>query len=93
MAGVKSQLRKLGIDSFPEVTAAIAVHASVPSVQSVFEAIQVLERFIVLLYDRICPVAGVNEARKRLFTQKGSPLNVSLQLLLHCPSIQNVLPG
>ena len=57
--------------SFPEVTAAFAVLASVPSVQSVFEAMQVLERFVVLLYDRTCPVAGVNEARKRLFTQKG----------------------
>ena len=36
----------------------------------------ILERFIVLLYDRTCPKMKVSEARKMLFTQKGRSLEL-----------------
>jgi hypothetical protein len=36
----------------------------------------ILERFIVLLYDRTCPKMKFNEARKMLFAQKGRSLEL-----------------
>ena len=36
----------------------------------------ILERFIVLLYDRTSPKMKVNEARRMLFTQKGRSLEL-----------------
>ena len=56
--------------SYHEVTSAFHLLSDRP--ESVTdECMDILERFIVLLYDRTCPKMKVNEARKILFTQKG----------------------
>ena len=46
--------------------------------------LQILERYVVLMYDRTCPVATVNECRKYLFTQLG-------RMIENCPPTQNAL--
>ena len=47
--------------------------ASTPN--SVDEHLEVLERFVVLLYDRTSSEEKVNEAGKKLFSQKGKPMD------------------
>ena len=46
--------------------------------------LQILERYVVLMYDRTCPVATVNECRKYLFTQLG-------RMIENCPPTQDAL--
>ena len=54
-----------------EATSAFTDLCRMPSMQDVLNAMPVLERFVVLLYDRKSPCQGVNDARKVLFAQKG----------------------
>ena len=42
--------------------------------QDVQDALSVLERFVVLMYDRASQCQNVNDARKVLFAQKGRTL-------------------
>ena len=42
--------------------------------QDVLDAMPVLERFVVLMYDRTSQCQRVNDARKVLFSQKGRTL-------------------
>ena len=42
-----------------------------PDLSAIYEWIQQLERFVVLLYDRTSTEEGVNRARKQLFSKKG----------------------
>ena len=52
--------------------------------QNVLDALPVLERFVVLMYDRTSQCQRVSDARKVLFAQKGRTLeNISL-LLMRC---------
>ena len=47
--------------------------ASTPS--SVYDQLDVIECFVVLLYDRVSGEEKVNEARKQLFAQKDRPMD------------------
>ena len=58
---------------FGDVTPAFCTLASTPS--SVDDQLKILERFVVLLYDRTSTEEKVNEARKQLFSQKGRPMD------------------
>ena len=55
---------------FPEVTAAFAELLLMDSSIS-DSTMAVLERFVVVLYDRTSGLYSINESRKHLFTQKG----------------------
>ena len=55
--------------AFPEVTDAFTMLSSEPD--SVAASMPLLERFVVLLYDRSSSKTAVNAARKQLFTKKG----------------------
>jgi hypothetical protein len=59
--------------AFPIVTSAFCILASNPS--NVEDQLHLLERFVVLLYDRTSNEEKVNEARKKLFSQKGRPMD------------------
>lgn len=59
--------------TYQEVTPAFVTLGSTPS--SVDAQMEVLERFVVLLYDRTSSVEKVNEARKQLFSQKGRQMD------------------
>ncbi|KAG7160441.1 hypothetical protein Hamer_G001691 [Homarus americanus] len=52
--------------AFYEATSTFCALASTPS--SVEDNVGVLDRFVVLLYDRACGAVGVNEARNQLFS-------------------------
>ena len=59
--------------AFPEVTDAFIELESMPSEVSE-ESMSLLERFVVLMYDRTSDIMEVNEARKQLFAHKGRTL-------------------
>ena len=56
--------------SYGEATTAFMALSKMPTVQDVLNAMPVLERFVVLLYDRTSLCQGVNDAMKVLFAQK-----------------------
>ena len=60
---------------FNEVTPAFCTLASNPDPSSIGDHLEVLERFVVLLYNRTSTEMNVNEARKQLFSQKGRPMD------------------
>ena len=60
--------------SYGEATSAFTALCRMASMQDVLNAMPVLGRFVVLLYDRTSPCQGVNDARKVLFAQKGRTL-------------------
>ena len=60
--------------SYPEVTTAFLTRAHNPSEVS-NSCMELLEHFVVLLYDRTSSKTAVNEARKRMFPQKGRALH------------------
>ena len=60
--------------SYGEATTAFMALSKMPTMQDVLNAMPVLERFVVLLYDRTSLCQGVNDARKVLFAQKGPTL-------------------
>ena len=59
--------------SFPEVTEAFVELVSVPN-ELTEQSMLLIERFVVLMYDRTSETMEVNEARKQLFTQKSRTL-------------------
>ena len=67
-----------------EVTPAFCALAARPDPNSIDEHLQLLERFVVLVYDCTCTDIRVNEARKHLFSQKGRSMN-------HLPPTQGAL--
>ena len=69
--------------SYGEATSAFTALCRMPGMQDVLNAMPVLERFVVLLYDRTSPCQGVNDARKVLFAQKGRTLENIPPLLMH----------
>ena len=60
---------------FNEVTPAFRTLASKSDPSSIGDHLEVLERFVVLLYNRTSTEMNVNEARKQLFSQKGRPMD------------------
>ena len=58
-------------DVFPELMDTINALMGRPEVPEVDAAMKVLERFVVLLYDKTSSKSCVNEARVDLFTRKG----------------------
>ena len=59
--------------AYKEVTPAFCALAAKPSPQTIQEWLGLLERFVILLYDRSSSQLQecVNQARKQIFTQKG----------------------
>ena len=57
--------------AYKEVTPAFCALAAKPSPQTIQEWLGLLERLVILLYDRSSSQECVNQARKQLFTQKG----------------------
>ena len=69
--------------SYGEATTAFMALSKMPTMQDVLNVMPVLERFVVLLYDRTSLWKGVNDARKVLFAQKGRTLENIPLLLMH----------
>lgn len=61
--------------SFRDATAAFSRLSKCPSENDVLETMQVIERFVVLMYDRTSQCDNVNDARQVLFSQKGRSLD------------------
>lgn len=61
---------------FEEATSAFLSLTDTPGEQVVADAMQTLERFVVLMYDRTSSCQYVNEARKDLFTKKARTMEV-----------------
>jgi len=57
-----------------EVTPAFCTLASNPDPKSISDQLEVVERFVVLMYDQTSLEMKVNEARKQLFSQKSRPI-------------------
>ena len=55
---------------FNEITSVICILASTPDSSSITDQLEVLECFVVLLYDRTSTEMTVNAARKQLFSRK-----------------------
>ena len=57
---------------FPEVTEAFVILSSLDSVydEDLLRLFNLVQRFVVLIYDRTCPLDDVNLCRKYLFTKK-----------------------
>lgn len=61
---------------YDEVTSVFAALSEKPEECALMEQIQVLERFVILLYDRSSTCTCINEARKELFTKKARTMEV-----------------
>lgn len=61
--------------NFDDVTRAFCALAATPGISAIEDWMQVLERFVVLLYDRTSSQESVNQARKQLFSQKGRAID------------------
>ncbi|KAK3083940.1 hypothetical protein FSP39_005667 [Pinctada imbricata] len=59
---------------FDQITEHFEALSMRPDLETMNDALPYLERFCVLLYDRTSECAGVNTARKDLFTRKGRPI-------------------
>ena len=57
------------------VTPAFCALAATPSTECIEQWLPLLERFVVLLYDRTSSLEHVNEARKELFTKKSRTID------------------
>ena len=79
---------------FPEVTDAFEELLRMPG-DVIEESMSLLERFIVLMYDRTSDIMEVNDARKQLFAHKSRALDnipsmqAALQQHIKCASLQN----
>ena len=58
---------------FPELTSALKELNALPEVVD-YSSLEVIERFVVLLYDRTSNLTKVNEARQELFAKKSRTL-------------------
>lgn len=58
-------------NSFPELTDALVSLSSSPTLRDVDTSFEVIERFVVLLYDKSSTLSDVNSLRKELFAKKG----------------------
>ena len=67
--GKKTALEAWG--AFNEVTAAFQALSNAPTVDVVDEVMPILERYVIMMYDRTSTCMKVNDARGDLFTRKG----------------------
>ena len=56
---------------FEDVTVAFIVLSCLPNEEKLAEVMSVVEKFVVLMYDRTSECTTVNKARMDLFTRKG----------------------
>ena len=61
--------------AFPEISNAFLEMTDQPTTISRESVLPLLERFVVLMYDRTSEASGVNEARKVLFAHKGRKID------------------
>ena len=66
-----------------EATAVFKSLSKQPTMKDAQDALPLLERFVVLLYDRESQCQSVNDARKVLFAQKGRTLENIPLLQMH----------
>ena len=60
-------------DVFPDVTGAFSLLADAPPI-IIDSTYEVLEKYVVLLYDKTCQLTQVNEARQHLVTRRSRAL-------------------
>ena len=60
---------------YGNATDAFCALAITPSKEDIEKWLPVLERFVLLLYDRTCTLEHVNDARKQIFTQKNRTID------------------
>ena len=58
-------------NTFNDATAALGTLAATPTSEDILRVLPVIERLIVIMYDRGSPESSVNTASQVLFTQKG----------------------
>ena len=61
---------------FPEITETLMKITQGPEIINEIEVMKVIERFVVLLYDRTSSSWSVNETRRRLFSHKSGLENI-----------------
>ena len=76
MGGGKKTARQVW-SSYPEVTTAFKTLCTTVD-QIPDETFCLLQRFVILMYDRTCSETDVNIAHRVLFAQKGKPMNAML---------------
>lgn len=82
---------------FPELTPALNDLRVSPTKETIDKWMSLLERFVVLLYDRTSGVAGVNEERQELFSKKSRsidsipPTRAALKEHVHRAVFQGVI--
>ena len=69
---------------FEELTTVLISIHRCPSEEQVKTIFPVIERFVVLLYDRTSTCSTVNEIRKELFTRKGRMIDSIPPTQMHC---------
>lgn len=62
-------------DIYNQVTPIFQSLSNSPSISSVIDAMPMLERYVVIMYDRTSTCETVNDARKDLFTRKGRAID------------------
>lgn len=62
-------------DAYDAVTPAFCALASTPAQESIEDWLELLERYVILLYDHTSTQGCVNQAQKELFTQKGRTMD------------------
>ena len=60
---------------YDEVTEVFRCLSSAPSIEALTNAVPILERYTVIMYDRTSTCTSVNTARKDLFTRKGREID------------------
>ena len=60
---------------FAEVTPTFCTLASNPNLSAINHHLEVLEHFVILLYDRTSTDVNINDARKQLFSHKGRQMD------------------
>ena len=80
-AGRGKKIRWSTWNSFPEATESFKQLSSIDTSDE--EDIKVVERFVILMYDRTSGLSDVNKCRQHLFTKKSSPVKGVLQQRTH----------
>ena len=74
--------------SYGDVTEAFRVIGNTPKAEDVLNVMPLIERFVVLLYDRTSTYEHVNEARMNLFAHKGRSVeSISQPMMPLCSTL------
>ena len=74
-AGIRKRTAWSAWNAFDDMTPALCTLAQMPTPADVRQLLPVIERYIVLMYDRGSSDDSVNMARQTLFTQKGRDID------------------